>query len=72
MYDWRNGLQIVRYKPQYTVFRPDDALTKLYPKHYITDNHLLPADHPTKLEDCDGLPKGLTYHIDLHLVIKSN
>lgn len=58
MYEWRNGVQITRYKSSYMVYRPNDPILKMYPKEYITDNELLPADHPTKLEDCDDLPRG--------------
>lgn len=58
MWDWRKGVQITRYKSSYMIFRPDDPVLRMYPKEYITDNHLLPSDHPTKLEDCDDLPKG--------------
>lgn len=67
MYDWREGVQISRYKSSYTILRPNDPILKMYPRHYITDNQLLPADHPTKLEDCDDLPKGRSiYRHSIH------
>ena len=58
MWDYREGMQITRYKSSYTVYRNTDEELKMYPKSYITDNQLLSSDHPTKLEDCDDLPKG--------------
>ena len=58
MWDFRDGMQVTRYKSGYTIYRPDDPDLRMYPKSYITDNKLLPSNHPTKLEDCDGLPEG--------------
>lgn len=55
----RDGIQVSRYKDEYMIYRPTDGEVRMYPREYITDKHLLSADHPTKIEDCDDLPRGI-------------